>query len=285
MRLAALKNEQAGIEAKAPSTMVMQELAKPRDTFILMRGQYDKPGEKVTAGIPSIFGSLAPTSPQNRLGLARWIVDPSNPLTARVAVNRIWQMFFGTGIVKTAEDFGSQGDNPSNAPLLDWLAVEFMHPQDAAARPWDIKAMVRLIVTSSTYRQSSAVTPELLEHDPENRLLGRGPRFRLPAEFIRDQALAASGLLNPKIGGASVSPYQPAGLWEELMSRGDGANWTAQVYVQSHGPDLYRRSMYTFWKRTSPPAALSDLRRAGPRSLHGSAGADQHAAPGPGADE
>jgi hypothetical protein len=159
-------------------------------------------------------------------------------------------MFFGTGIVKTAEDFGSQGELPVHPELLDWLAVEFRESG------WDVRKLLREIVTSSAYRQSSKVTSALLQHDPENRLLARGPRFRLQAEFIRDQALAVSNLLDTRIGGASVSPYQPAGLWEELMSRDDGANWTAQTYVQSHGPDLYRRTMYTFWKRTSPPPTL-----------------------------
>jgi hypothetical protein len=159
-------------------------------------------------------------------------------------------MYFGTGIVKTSEDLGTQGEWPSHPQLLDYLASRFI------ASGWDVKAMQRLIVTSATYRQSSKATPDLIAKDPDNRLLARGPRFRLPAELIRDQALAISGLLNPQIGGASVFPYQPAGLWEELMSRSDGANWTAQTYTPSHGRDLYRRTMYTFWKRTSPPPTL-----------------------------
>ncbi len=166
-------------------------------------------------------------------------------------------MFFGTGLVKTAEDFGAQGELPSHPELLDWLAVEFRDGPPGTSAGWDLRHMVRLMVTSSTYRQSSVVTPELNERDPENRLLARGPRFRLQAEFIRDQALAASGLLDGRIGGASVSPYQPSGLWEELMSRNDGEKFTAQTYSQSHGPDLYRRTMYTFWKRTCPPPSLS----------------------------
>jgi hypothetical protein len=188
------------------------------------------------------------------LTLARWLVDPANPLVARVIVNRYWQMFFGTGIVKTVEDFGVQGDLPSHPELLDWLAVTFAAPEAGPA--WDTKALIRRIVTSATYRQSSVVTRAALAKDPENRLLGRGPRFRLQAEFLRDQALALSGLLDRRIGGASVAPYQPAGLWEELASRLDGANFSAQTYTQSHGADLYRRTMYTFWKRTSPPPAL-----------------------------
>jgi hypothetical protein len=160
-------------------------------------------------------------------------------------------MLFGTGLVKTSEDFGSQGEPPSHPELLDWLAVEFVESG------WDVKHVLRLLVTSATYRQSSAVTPRLVECDPENRLLGRGARFRLQAELIRDQALAVSGLLDDRIGGPSVSPYQPPGLWEELASREDGSRWTAQTYTQSHGRDLYRRGMYTFWKRTSPPPTFA----------------------------
>jgi hypothetical protein len=174
-------------------------------------------------------------------------VDPRNPLPARVAVNHFWQEYFGVGIVKTAEDFGSQGEQPSNPLLLDWLATEFVRTG------WDVKAMQRLIVTSATYKQASRVTPELAERDPENRLLARGPRFRLPAELIRDNALSVSGLLDNRIGGPSVSPYQPKGLWEE-MAFGEG--YTGQIYSQSTGKDLYRRSMYTVWKRTVPPPAL-----------------------------
>jgi hypothetical protein len=175
-------------------------------------------------------------------------VHPKHPLTARVAVNRYWQMYFGTGLVKTQEDFGVQGEPPSHPQLLDWLATEFVRTG------WDVRAMQRLIVTSAAYRQSSAVSAELLEKDPENRLLARGPRVRLPAEMIRDTALAASGLLNEAIGGPSVMPYQPKGLWEE-MAFGEG--FSAQAYEQSHGKDLYRRGMYTLWKRTVPPASLS----------------------------
>ena len=256
-RLAALRKQQDEAEANERTTMVMEEMDKPRDTFILLRGQYDQHGEKVSPNVPKSLPPLPEGAPHDRLALAQWLVSPSHPLTARVAINRYWQAFFGTGIVKTTGDFGSQGEEPSHPALLDWLACEFMKPSDGKTPQWDTKAMVRLIVTSATYRQSSVVTPELLARDPENRLLARGSRFRLPAEFIRDQALSISGLLNPQIGGHSVSPYQPPGLWEELMARSDGANWTAQVYVQDHGSDLYRRTMYTFWKRTSPPPALS----------------------------
>ncbi|MCI0456630.1 MAG: PSD1 and planctomycete cytochrome C domain-containing protein [Gemmataceae bacterium] len=260
-RLAKLRPERAEIEKRTPSTMVMQEMSKPRDTFVLIRGEYDKKGEKVQAATPAALPPLPKGAPPNRLGLARWLVDPSHPLTARVAVNRIWQLFFATGLVKTSEDFGSQGEQPSHPELLDWLAVEFMGPSgapqgSATKTPWDVKALVRLIVTSATYRQSSVVRKGLLGKDPENRLLARGPRLRLQAEFIRDQALAVSGLLNREIGGASVFPYQPAGLWQELHSRGDSKNWSAQFYTPSKGKDLYRRTMYTFWKRTSPPPTL-----------------------------
>lgn len=247
----AARKAKEDFEKSIPTTMVMSEMAKPRDTFVLLRGQYDKPGSKVIAGVPEVFEAFPTNEPDNRLGLAEWLVSPKQPLTARVIMNRYWQMYFGTGIVKTAEDFGLQGEWPSHKELLDWLAVEFMKSG------WDVKKMQKLIVMSATYRQASRVTPALAARDPENRLLAHGPRMRLQAEFIRDQALAISGLLNDEIGGKSVSPYQPAGLWEELMSREDGKNWTAQTYEQSHGPDLYRRTMYTFWKRTCPPPTLA----------------------------
>jgi hypothetical protein len=214
---------------------------------VLGRGDYRNLRDEVTAGVPAVLPPLPKGQPANRLGLARWLVDPSNPLTARVAVNRYWQMYFGRGIVKTAENFGSQSDPPSHPELLDWLATEFIRSG------WDVKAMQRLIVTSATYRQRSKVTPELLEKDPENRLLARGPRLRLPAEMIRDNALAVSGLLHEEIGGPGVFPYQPAGLWEEIAY---GDVYTAQTYTPSKGKDLYRRSLYTFWKRTSPPPGL-----------------------------
>ncbi len=243
-----LKKGLEQLDREIPSTMVFAEADKPRDTFILKRGDYQNREEKVSPNTPGVLPPLPNDAPRNRLTLAKWIVDPGNPLTARVAVNHFWQMYFALGIVKTSEDFGSQGDPPSNQDLLDWLATEFVRTH------WDVKAMQRLIVTSAVYRQSSHVTPELLEKDPENRLLARGPRFRLPAEMIRDNALAISGLINDKIGGPSVSPYQPKGLWEEMAFGGD---FSAQTYVQSHGSDLYRRSMYTFWKRTVPYPSLT----------------------------
>jgi hypothetical protein len=252
---AQLRADAAVFNARIPTTMVMEELATPRDTFILERGQYDKAGEKVGPGVPASLPPLPRgTDTPNRLALARWLVAPGHPLVGRVTVNRYWQMIFGTGLVKSVEDFGAQGELPSHPELLDWLAVTFVAPD--AGQPWDVKALIRRIVTSATYRQTSAVTAALAAKDPENRLLARGPRLRLQAEFLRDQALAISGLLDGRIGGASVSPYQPAGLWEELTSRLDGANFTAQVYNPSHGSDLYRRTMYTFWKRTSPPPSL-----------------------------
>ena len=247
VKLEQLREEKDKLDAEIPTVMVMAEMKKPRETYILGRGQYDNPGEEVTANTPAVLPPMAPGLPMNRLGLAKWLVDPRNPLPARVAVNHFWQEYFGVGIVKTSEDFGSQGEPPSNRQLLDWLATEFIRTG------WNVKAMQRLIVTSATYRQASHETPETAERDPENRLLARGPRFRLPAELVRDNALAISGLLDSQIGGPSVSPYQPKGLWEE-MAFGEG--YTGQIYVQSKGKDLYRRSMYTVWKRTVPPPAL-----------------------------
>ena len=245
-QVAALVAQKSQLNASIPTTMVMQELDKPRDTFMLNRGEYDKPGEKVTAAVPVSLTPLPKDAPPNRLGLARWLVDPANPLTARVAMNRYWQNYFGTGLVKTAENLGSQGERPSHPELLDWLATEFIRTG------WNVKAMQKLIVTSATYRQASKVTKPLLEKDPGNRLLARGPRLRLPAELIRDQALAVSGLMAGKIGGPSVKPYQPAGLWEELSY-----NPKSLGYIVDEGENLYRRSMYTFWKRTVPPPSMT----------------------------
>src|SRR4051812_38983926 len=224
-----------------PTVMVMADGAH-RDSFVLKRGAYDAPGEKVAPGIPAALNG--PACP-DRLCLAQWLVSKDNPLTARVTVNRFWQSYFGTGIVKTVDDLGAQGERPVHPELLDWLAVEFVESG------WNVKAMQKLIVMSATYRQASAVTPALLEKDPDNRLLARGPRYRLGPEAIRDQALAVSGLLTTKIGGPSVKPYQPAGLWQELS--GD------RGYVQSKGADLYRRSLYTYWKRTVPPPYMMNF--------------------------
>lgn len=228
-----------------PTTMVMKENPTIKETFIRKRGVYDALGEKVTRDVPDVLPPLPEDFPRNRLGLARWIVSPDNPLTARVTVNRYWQKYFGTGLVKTSEDFGVQGEKPSHPELLDWLATEFIRSG------WNVKHLQKLIVTSATYRQQSNLTPKLLEVDPHNRLLARGPRQRLPAHVIRDQALALSGLLVEKIGGPSVSPYQPKNLWIE-MSMG-------QKYKQSTGDDLFRRSIYTIWKRTVNPPSMAVL--------------------------
>lgn len=235
-------------EQLSPSTMVMQDMPKPRDIYVLIRGAYDRKGEKVLPGVPAAIGPALPAdAPQNRLSLARWIVDNQNPLTARVIVNRFWQHYFGTGIVKTAEDFGAQGEWPTHPELLDWLATELEQSG------WNVKRMQRLIVTSATYRQSAHVSAPLAQRDPENRLLARGPRFRMDAEMVRDTALAVSGLLVDDIGGKSVKPYQPPGLWEAIGYSGSNT----VHFVQDHREALYRRSMYTFWKRTSPPPALT----------------------------
>jgi hypothetical protein len=243
-----LERRKKELEKEIPTVMVMREDEKPRETFVLKRGAYNAPGEKVEPGTPSVLPPLPNDAEPNRLGLAKWLVSPGNPLTARVMMNRFWQIYFGHGLVRTAENFGSQAEAPTHPELLDWLATEFIESG------WDVRAMQRLILTSATYRQSSKATPELLERDPENRLLARGARFRLPAETVRDNALAASGLLVEKVGGPSVFPYQPKGVWEEIAY---GDVYSAQTYVQDHGENLYRRSMYTFWKRTAPPPALA----------------------------
>ena len=247
-RLISSRDARAKLVESFPTTMVMEELPKPRDTRVLKRGEYDKPGDKVEPGIPAVFPALLSNPPRNRLDFARWLVHPSNPLTARVAVNQHWQTFFGAGLVRTVEDFGVQGEAPTHPQLLDWLATEFIRSG------WDAKRMHKLIVMSATYRQSSRLTPALLQRDPDNRLLARASRIRLPAEMIRDQALFASGLLVEKVGGPSVMPYQPPGLWKELS----GAD-----YVQDHGEKLWRRSLYTFWKRTSAPPTMMTFDAAG----------------------
>jgi len=244
-----LRDERTRLIGNLPTVMVMQDAPEPRETHVLVRGMYDRPGKKVDPGVPAVLPPLPPGAPDNRLGLAKWMVDPANPLTARVAVNRFWQNAFGVGLVKTAEDFGSQGEWPSHLELLDWLATEFIRTG------WDMKAIQKTIVMSATYRQASRVTPELLHDDPDNRLLARGPRLRLPAEMVRDQALAISGLLVDKIGGPSVKPYQPAGLWKELSGGDD--------YKPDTGEGLHRRSLYTYWKRTAPPPMMMNFDAAG----------------------
>jgi hypothetical protein len=248
--LSKLKEEVITREQAVPTVMVMQEAETPRETNVLIRGAYDQRGEKVSAATPSVLPPFPEGAPRNRLGLAQWLVSPRHPLTARVAVNRFWQMYFGQGLVSTTEDFGVQGERPSHPELLNWLAREFIESG------WDVKALQRLIVTSATYRQDSRVSAKLLVVDPENRLLARGPRRRLSAEVIRDQALSVSGLLVQTIGGRSVRPYQPPGLWRDVAFDFSGANLTAQIYKQDAGADLYRRSLYTFWKRTAPPPTM-----------------------------
>ncbi|MBY0456000.1 MAG: DUF1553 domain-containing protein, partial [Gemmataceae bacterium] len=275
--------------AAVPKVMVMADLPKPRDTFLLTRGDYSKTEGKVTPNTPASLPALPKGAPANRLTLAEWVVSKDNPLTARVAVNRLWQQFFGTGLVKTSEDFGVQGERPSHPELLDWLACEFVQPTPPAPLPagrgeieppqtaaivltpggfrsvsplpagrgaggvgsWDTKHLIRLIVTSAAYRQSARVSPELLERDPGNRLLARGPRYRLPSWMIRDQALAASGLMTPTVGGPPVKTYQPAGIWEE-------ATFGFKRYTPDHGEALYRRSLYVFWRRIVGPTMFFD---------------------------
>ncbi len=242
-----LRKAHGSLEQSIPTALVMEERPAPRKTFILNRGDYSSPGEEVTAATPAALPAMAADLPKNRLGLARWLVAADNPLTPRVTVNRLWQSFFGTGLVATTEDFGSQGSPPSHPDLLDWLAVEFRETG------WDVKRLVRLMVTSAAYRQASAIPPGLAGRDPQNRLLARGPRFRLQAEFVRDQAIAASGLLVPRIGGPSVKPYHPPGLYEQVVNQRDNPNPT---YEQGTGEALHRRSLYTYWKRSVPHPAM-----------------------------
>lgn len=239
--LEAARMKRNAIVEDVEEVMVMAEMPQPRQAYILKRGAYNQPGEEVFPDTPRSILAYPEALPQNRLGLAKWLTHSKNPLTARVAANRLWQQFFGTGIVETAEDFGSQGAAPSHPQLLDWLALEFMNSG------WDVKGLVKKIVMSRAYRQSSIVDETLREVDPQNRLLARGPSRRLTAEMLRDQSLAASGLLVRSIGGPSVKPYQPEGLWAFGMN---------STYVQDSGDKLYRRSLYTFWKRTVPPPSM-----------------------------
>lgn len=225
--------------------MIMEDQPKPRDTFLLIRGTWDQHGEKLIPGVPELLGKLPKDAPPNRLALARWLMSPENPLTARVIVNRYWQMLFGMGLVKTTEDFGVQGEQPIHGELLDWLAVEFRESG------WDLKKLITTIVTSNTYKQSSRVTPETMERDPDNRLLARAARFRLSSHALRDQALFVSGLLVDKAGGPPVKPYQPPNIWEEM-------SFNQIRFQQDHGESLYRRSLYTFWRRTVGPPNLFD---------------------------
>jgi hypothetical protein len=233
-----------------PTALVLKKSAEPRVTHLRLRGAFTSPAERVTPGVPAVFPPLEPASggaaaaaAPDRLALARWIASEENPLTARVAVNRLWERLFGRGLVLTSEDFGTQGERPSHQELLDWLATEF------ARGGFSVKRTIRTIVTSSTYRQSSRVTPALLERDPENRLLARGPRFRVDAETVRDVALAASGLLEPRVGGPSVFPPQPDGIWTMIYSN--------DSWVADNGPRRYRRGLYTFWRRTAPYPSMT----------------------------
>lgn len=229
-----------------PRVMVMEDMLERRSTHILEKGLYSKPGNVVDAGVPAKFPAPPPGAPDNRLGLARWLFSEQNPLTARVTVNRFWQMFFGHGLVKTSEDFGTKGELPTHPELLDWLALEFRRSG------WDVKGFVRTLVTSHAYRQDSRLTLDLREKDAGNRLYARGPRHRLPSWMLRDQALAAGGLLVPRIGGPPVRPYQPPGVWEETT-------FGEKKYVQDTGESLYRRSLYTFWRRIIAPTEFFDV--------------------------
>ncbi|MEY3176014.1 MAG: hypothetical protein RLZZ436_3928 [Planctomycetota bacterium] len=244
--LQGLERELAEIRARGTIAHIMTERSEPPVAYVLTRGEYDKRGEQVSADTPEVLPPLPTDAPRNRLGLARWLVSPEHPLTARVTVNRYWQEIFGTGLVQTTGDLGVSGELPINQPLLDWLAVDFRESG------WDVKRLVRLLVTSAAYRQSAAVSPEALERDPANRLLSRGPRFRMDAEMIRDNALAASGLLVRRIGGPSVKPYQPEGVWEAIAMNVSNT----RSYQRDAGEGLYRRSLYTFVKRMAPPAAM-----------------------------
>lgn len=242
--LTAVRQEQSRLVESIPDLMVMQEMERPKKAFMLKRGAYDAPGDEVSADVPKALPPLAPSMPHNRLGLARWLTDPAHPLFARVTVNRAWQQMFGRGLVETTENFGTQGAVPTHPELLDWLARDFI------ASGWDLKALLRKMALSATYRQSSSADADLLTRDPDNRWLARGPARRLAAEMLRDQALAVSGLLAAHLGGPSVRPYQPEGLWESAAN---------SQYTVGHGDELHRRSLYTYWKRTVPPPAMITL--------------------------
>lgn len=250
--LTALEQQRSELDTSIPSTFIFKDLPQPRESFVMLRGAYDKPGEKVQPDVPAFLPPLKRDDSERRatrLDLAHWLVAPDHPLTSRVAVNRFWQQMFGHGLVTTSGDFGSQGEAPTHPELLDWLAVTFREGG------WDMKALVRLLVTSETFRQSSAVTPELLRQDPDNRLYARGPRFRLDAEQLRDNALFVSGLINLEMGGKGVRPYQPPNIWEPVGFVGSNT----RSYVQDTGANLYRRSIYVFLKRTAPPPFMSNF--------------------------
>jgi hypothetical protein len=246
--LAGFEKERDALDKQLPTTLVFRETGRPKQAYVLKRGEYDQRADPVGRATPKFLPPLPAGEPMNRLGLAHWLLAPEHPLTARVAVNRYWQQVFGTGLVKTAEDLGTQGEPPSHPELLDWLAVEFRESG------WDVKVLMKRLVMSATYRQSAKVTPEKLAKDPANRLLSRGPRYRLDAETLRDQALAASGLLVEKLGGPGVKPPQPPGLWEAVgYLTSNTRNFTPDA-----GPEkVHRRSLYTFWKRTAAPPQMN----------------------------
>jgi Protein of unknown function (DUF1553)/Concanavalin A-like lectin/glucanases superfamily len=235
------------LEGRGSASLVMEERTDQKPfAYALYRGAYDQRRDRVDAHPPSILPPMPASLPHNRLGFAKWLFLDDQPLTARVAVNRMWQEIFGVGLVKTTDDFGSQGEPPSHPQLLDWLAVDFRESG------WDMKRFYRQVLNSATYRQMALATPDKIAKDPENRLLSRGPRFRMDAEMIRDYALAASGMLAPQIGGPSVKPYQPEGIWESVAMLGSDTRF----YKADSGPSLYRRSLYTLWKRAAPPASM-----------------------------
>jgi hypothetical protein len=250
LTLSGLTLQRDALNATIPATFIFREQDRPRDSFVMMRGRYDKPGEKIEPNTPAALPPLVKKGPRaTRLELARWLVAPEQPLTARVAVNRLWQQLFGVGLVKSSSDFGAQGELPSHPELLDYLAVRFRESG------WDVKAMVRLMVTAAAFRREGKVTSQLLRRDPDNRLLARGPRIRLDAEQVRDNALFVSGLINLEIGGKGVKPYQPPRIWEPVAFTGSNT----MNYTQDKGPALYRRSLYTFLKRTAPPPSLANF--------------------------
>lgn len=244
--LATLSAEEAAIRARGTIAHVMNEQGQEAEAFVLSRGEYDQRGERVTANVPAVFPAMSDDLPRNRLGLAQWLVRDDHPLTARVTVNRFWQEVFGKGLVGSSGDFGITGDLPSHPELLDWMAIDFRESG------WDVKRLIRMMVTSATYRQSARTDQQKVDIDPENRLFARGPRFRMDAEMIRDYGLQTSGLLSAKIGGPSVKPYQPEGVWEAVAMIGSNT----RDYRQDEGENLYRRSLYTFWKRSAPPASM-----------------------------